>query len=357
MKSIVDVGFCAEEFANCRILVIGDLMLDEYIWGHIERISPEAPVPILKAARKDFTLGGAGNVAKNLRALGVQVSLVGVVGEDETGEQVKAALDLLGVDRSGVLGERRRKSTRKVRLMSEEHGQQVFRLDEETNEPVCEQAEGRIVSLIREMAGENELIICSDYQKGVLTERVLSAAFMASRAAGRKTIVGPKDPSYRRYLGADMLMLNLRELAQFVATPPDGNMWLTNSALDVMQHLGLEVLVVTRGKDGMTLFEQRQQRTKRVNIPTSAKSVYDVTGAGDTALAVFSAAVACGGEPELAAQLANVASGIVVGRRGTATASAQEIRGALESVIGRSTEVEWTHDATTQEQEKALRAN
>src|SRR5215472_10903610 len=233
-----------ESISNRHILVIGDLMLDEYLWGHIERISSEAPVPILKVERRESTLGGAGNVVKNLRALGMNISVIGVVGGDERGQRIMELLEGLGVDTRGVIRDPCRESTRKARLMSIEHGQQVFRLDEESNQAVCGEIEDGIVKLVRALSANHQLILCSDYLKGVLTEPVLRATFAAGRETGKKTVVGPKDGDYRKYKGADILMPNLREFAKLVGTTPDGNGWLTSSASHLLRVMELKALVV-----------------------------------------------------------------------------------------------------------------
>jgi D-beta-D-heptose 7-phosphate kinase/D-beta-D-heptose 1-phosphate adenosyltransferase len=316
-------------FDRCRIAVIGDLMLDEYLWGHIERISPEAPVPILNIVRRESTLGGAGNVVENLRCLGVQVTAFGIVGHDETGRQVRDLLKTHGADLSGVVSDPSRRSTRKARLMSLEHGQQVFRLDEESVQPVLGEIEDRLVNLIRTETLEARAIVCSDYLKGVLTERVLSAAFAAARARGIPCIVGPKDSNSRKYLGANMLMPNVRELAQLAGTPVDGDEWLNDSAHRLVDRLRLDALIVTRGSEGMSLFENQGNTLRRVDTPTMARSVYDVTGAGDTAIATFAAAVASGSDCENAVRLANLAAGIKVGKRGTACVSVNELKESL----------------------------
>ncbi len=312
-------------FDRCRIAVIGDLMLDEYLWGHIERISPEAPVPILNVIRRESMLGGAGNVVENLRCLGVKVTTFGLVGHDDTGEQVRDLLKTRGADLTGVISDSNRRSTRKARLMSLEHGQQVFRLDEESIQPVFGEVEDRLVDLIRTETLGAQAIVCSDYLKGVLTERVLSAAFAAARQRDIPCIVGPKDSNSRKYQGASMLMPNTRELAQLAATPVGGDEWLNDSAYRLLQRLGLEALIVTRGSEGMSLFENQGNTLRRVDIPTMARSVYDVTGAGDTAIATFAAAVASGSDCENAVRLANLAAGIKVGKRGTACVNLNEL--------------------------------
>jgi D-beta-D-heptose 7-phosphate kinase/D-beta-D-heptose 1-phosphate adenosyltransferase len=320
-------------FDQCRIAVIGDLMLDEYLWGHIERISPEAPVPILSVIRHESMLGGAGNVVENLRSLGVMVTAFGLVGHDDTGEQVRDLLKTHGADLTGVISDSNRRSTRKARLMSLEHGQQVFRLDEESIQPVFGEVEDRLVDLIRRETLGAQAIVCSDYLKGVLTERILRAAFATARERDIPCIVGPKDSNSRKYQGASMLMPNARELALLTGTRADGNEWLNDSAYRLLQQLGLEALIVTRGSEGMSLFENLGNTLRRVDIATTARSVYDVTGAGDTAIATFAAAVASGSGCENAVRLANLAAGIKVGKRGTACVSLNELKESFADCI------------------------
>lgn len=235
-----------EKFRKCRVLVVGDLMLDEYQRGHVERISPEAPVPILNIVARDATLGGAGNVVKNLRSLNVGVTVVGILGDDGTAEQIRKGLTALGVSESGVATDSSRVSTRKVRFVSMEHGQQVFRADEETAQEASGEVEEKIIRQVREKAASAQVILCSDYLKGVLTAKVLQAAFEAGRERKVPVIVAPKDRVAEKYEGASILMPNLRELSRLVGTPMDGDAWLAGSAAQLTRRLGLEALLVTR---------------------------------------------------------------------------------------------------------------
>ena len=317
---------CVQEFGRCRIAVIGDLMLDEYLWGHIERISPEAPVPILSVVQRESTLGGAGNVVENLRSLGVRVAVVGVLGEDETGEKVRSLLASHGAEAAGVVSDGNRKSTRKVRLMSLEHGQQVFRLDEESTHGVNREIEDCLIRAIREATSNAQVVLCSDYMKGVLTERVLHETFAHARRHGIPSIVAPKDSNPQKYRGASILVPNARELGQLVGRRPQGDGWMNDSALCSIESMGLEALLVTRGGEGMSLFEKTKTGLRRMDIPTMARSVYDVTGAGDTVIATFAAALAAGSDRNCAAHLANLAAGIKVGKRGTACVSSAELQ-------------------------------
>ncbi len=314
-----------ERLDKCRVLVVGDLMLDEYRRGHVERISPEAPVPILNVVGMDATLGGAGNVVKNLRSLNLRVMVVGVLGLDETGDQILKGLGALGVSGSGLVRDPQRISTRKIRYVSLEHGQQVFRADEETAQEVSGEVEDNIVRQLRERAQDAQVILCSDYLKGVLTAKVLKVAFEVGRERKVPVIVAPKDRVAGKYHGASILMPNLRELSRLMGTSVDGEVWLANSAAVLTRNLELTALLVTRGSAGMTLFEAKESGLRRVDIPTMARKVYDVTGAGDTALSAFAAGVAAGASRESAAHLANVAAGVVVGKHGTAIVTPEEI--------------------------------
>jgi rfaE bifunctional protein kinase chain/domain len=214
-------------------------------------------------------------------------------------------------------------------LMSLEHGQQVFRLDEESAHSVWGETEDRLVEMIRFKASDAQVILCSDYHKGILTPRVLQATFAAARREQVPAIVAPKDSNAEKYHGATILMPNVRELAQLVGTRADGSDWLTDSARRLVGQLQLEALVVTRGREGMSLFEPVKAGLRRLDIPTVARSVYDVTGAGDTALAAFALAIAAGADREAAVHLANHAAGVVVGKRGTATVTVEELRALL----------------------------
>jgi D-beta-D-heptose 7-phosphate kinase/D-beta-D-heptose 1-phosphate adenosyltransferase len=242
-----------DAFPTCRIAVVGDLMLDEYLWGHIERISPEAPVPILSVTRRSSTLGGAGNVAENLRHWGVAVTAIGVVGPDETGRQLYDLLQSHGVNAKGVLTEPLRKTTRKGRLMSLEHGQQVFRLDEESTFTVKGEVEQGLIDAIRNIDQDIQAVVCSDYLKGVLSEEVLATVFEVARARSIRSIVAPKDPNAEKYRGANILMPNSTELQRMTPRHTSANQetWLNDSARGLVEALALDALLVTRGSEGM----------------------------------------------------------------------------------------------------------
>lgn len=331
------------KFQSITCLVIGDLMLDECLWGHIQRISPEAPVPILSLAQRVCALGGTGNVVKNLRTLGARVIVLGIVGEDATGQEILKLLDELGVDRQGVLSDSSRKSSRKTRLMSIEHGQQVFRMDEESDHPIGQTQERALLKRLSAVLPNVDAILCSDYLKGVLTERFLQEIFRLGRQRNVTLTVAPKDVNCNKYRGAGILVPNAMELARLAGMDREDKDWLCRAANRLFGEIGMDALLVTRGREGMSLFERVDSKVHQVDIPTMARSVYDVTGAGDTAFSMFALAAAAGAELELAAHLANIAAGIVVGKRGTATVTVPEIQERLrdfhELMLDSSTEV------------------
>jgi len=317
------------KFPHSRVLVIGDLMLDESLWGHIQRISPEAPVPILNLERRGYALGGAGNVVRNLKTLGAQVTVLGAVGADATGRQIVRLLDELGVDGQGVLCDPTRRSSRKTRLMSLEHGQQVFRMDDESAHPIDRPREDALLARLEAILPDTDAILCSDYLKGVLTERVLQETFRLAKRRNLQVTVAPKDANRNKYRGAGVLVPNGVELARMAGASIDEAGWLPGAATKLFNEMAIQALLVTRGREGMSLFERPTGDVQRVDIPTTAHSVYDVTGAGDTAVSVFTLSVAAGANRETAARLANVAAGIVVGKRGTASVTVQEIQQRL----------------------------
>ena len=329
----IDAEYLLREMARCHVIVVGDLMLDEYLWGEIGRISPEAPVPVMHLRRSEQSLGGAANVARNVASLGASVSAIGVAGADRAAASLLEELERAGIDREGVVMEQTRPTTRKRRLMSLEHSQQVFRLDDESTDEISATTEERLLSMLRECISKAQVVICSDYLKGVLTKRVLrEAAALASRQ-GIPMITAPKDVRPEKYAGASILMPNLREFARLTGHPQNGDgAWMESAASCLLDGYGFSALLVTRGRDGMMLFERENGNLRREDIVSLTSSVYDVTGAGDTALAVFALAVAAGAVRSQAARLANIAAGVVVGKRGTVCVTPAELLGRVNEV-------------------------
>jgi len=345
VRSVAEVEAILERMAACRVLVVGDQMLDEYLHGEIGRISPEAPVPVMHLQRSESRLGGASNVARNVAALGAHVSVFGLVGADRAGEALCGHLDALQIDRAGMAVCGKRPTTRKTRLMSIEHNQQVFRFDEEVTDEISAEQENALLSSVAEAIPEADAIICSDYLKGVLTRRVLREVAELGRRHSIPVITAPKDAEPDKYARASVLLPNFREFTRLVHHRKNGNGngngngWIDPAALALIEEHGFEALLVTRGKEGMTLFERASGALSREDIPAVSQAVFDVTGAGDTSIAVFALCLAAGATRSQAAQLANVAAGIVVSKRGTALVEQSEL-------LQRMCEVAENFDAT-----------
>lgn len=315
-----DVESLFNRAREVKLLVVGDLMLDEYLWGKTDRISPEAPVQVVEVTREDLRIGGAGNVINNLVALGCQVAALSVIGGDDNGTLLQKAFTGKGVDISGVFEDPMRTTSRKTRVVAA--NQQIVRIDRETREPLSLEFEERICGFINERKGEFNAILISDYAKGVLTPRTLEGVISAARGMNIPVVVDPKGKDFTRYSGASVLTPNRKEteIASGITIKEERD--FAEAARIILKDVDLEALLITRSEQGMSLFGREGET---INIPTKAREVFDVTGAGDTVLAVLGLALACGRGYADAAELANVAAGIVVGKIGTSTVSPAEI--------------------------------
>ncbi|MBJ6725936.1 bifunctional D-glycero-beta-D-manno-heptose-7-phosphate kinase/D-glycero-beta-D-manno-heptose 1-phosphate adenylyltransferase HldE [Geomesophilobacter sediminis] len=309
-----------ERAPEVRALVIGDLMLDEYLWGKAERISPEAPVQVVDVMREDLRLGGAGNVVNNLAALGCAVSVCGVIGDDDNGALLRRAFEGKNVELDGVFVEPGRRTSKKTRIIAA--NQQIVRIDRETKSAVTEQSETAILDYLAVAAHRFDVILVSDYLKGVLTPNVLAAVCEAGRVLGKPVVIDPKGNDYRKYRGATLLTPNRKEAEIASGIPITDAESLDRAAAALLGELELGALLITRSEAGMSLFPREGGA---VHIPTVAREVYDVTGAGDTVLSVLSLGLACGLPLADAAWISNVAAGIAVGKLGTSTVSPEEI--------------------------------
>ena len=307
-----------------RVLVVGDLMLDEFIWGKVARISPEAPVPVVQVTGQSFHLGGAGNVAANLRALRGEAVLLGVIGADAAGERVKDALREAGVIPALAVSDGQRPTTVKTRIVA--HNQQVVRADREVADDVRDALEDALLLAVREHVGSCRAVIVSDYQKGVVTPRVMKLVIAQARRHGIPVLVDPKVPHLARYRGATVVTPNQLEAEQATGQRIRDEADLRIVGERLLKRVGCEAALVTRGEHGMSLFERGR---KPAHIATAAQEVFDVTGAGDTVIASLALAASAGAGLRDAAELANRAAGIVVGKVGTATASPEEILASL----------------------------
>lgn len=306
-----------------RVLVVGDLMLDEFLWGRVARISPEAPVPVVEVTAQSFHVGGAGNVAANVRALGGSAALSGVLGMDPAGEKVRHSLDATGVEALLVVDEGR-PTTVKTRIIA--HHQQVVRADRERADDVSAEVEGQILEHVRRVLPSCGAVVVSDYQKGVVTAQVMRAVVSLARRRGVPVLVDPKVRHFPLYRGAALVTPNTTEAEQATGIRIRSDEDLEDAGARILRQLRCGAVLVTRGEQGMTLF---QRDGASVHIPTAAREVYDVTGAGDTVIAAVGLAVAAGATLLEAAALANLAAGVVVGKLGTATAAPDEVLAAI----------------------------
>lgn len=308
-----------EALAGRRVAVIGDVMLDRYVYGRVERISPEGPIPVHRAERETVSLGGAGNVVRNLASLGVAPTLLTVTGADPAGEELAALLEELGAD-SRLLRDPARQTTVKQRYVAS--GQQLFRSDREDARPLSAETAAELSAAIHDAIAEAEAVILSDYAKGVLTPTVLAAAIEAARSAGIPVIADPKGADAARYRGASYLTPNRGELAAASGQAAGSQEDVAAACEIVIAAAELDGVLATLGAAGMLL--ARGGAAPRF-LPAVAQEVFDVSGAGDTVAAVFTAGLAAGLPAERAAELANLAAGVVVRKLGTATVTPGEL--------------------------------
>ncbi len=314
-------------FDRCAALVVGDLMLDEYLWGDADRISPEAPVQIVSVRREDHTLGGAGNVVNNLAALGARVVAAGAVGDDAHGRRLLDIFASMGVDHDGVIQEPGRPTTRKTRVIAA--GQQVLRIDRETLRPVSEQTRQAMFRFFGRVLPKMDVVLVSDYGKGLLSDALLSDLMGLCRRHGKISVVDPKGLDFRKYAGASLLTPNQKEAALAAGMEISDASGLHACAKKILDAVAVDRLLITRGRDGMTLFSRDKAPH---HIAAKARQVFDVSGAGDTVLSVMGLAAAAGMSWEAGAALANTAAGIVVGKVGTAAVSRAELRAAGDDI-------------------------
>ena len=307
---------------NC--LVIGDLMLDEYLWGKTDRISPEAPVQVVDVIREELRLGGAGNVVNNLTDLGAQVTVCSVIGQDANGRSLLAAFNQRGVSTGAVFPDSERQTSRKTRVVAA--NQQIVRIDRESRQPLSKEIEDSVSHWINQHASSFKVILLSDYRKGVLTDRIISSVIKTAQQSHIPVLVDPKGIDYSRYHGATILTPNRKEAEAASGIRITDEASLAAAAAAIMNSAGLDYLLITRSEEGMSLFSKHDQP---VHIPTVAREVFDVSGAGDTVLASLAIGIAAGMTFTEAACLANVAAGIAVGKLGTSTVTPAEIINAI----------------------------
>ncbi|MBI5632863.1 MAG: D-glycero-beta-D-manno-heptose-7-phosphate kinase [Nitrospirae bacterium] len=307
-----------KDFRNRKILVIGDIILDHYIWGRVNRISPEAPVPVVEVTRENFLLGGAANVANNIVSLGAHAAVIGISGEDMAGEALRSILEQKGVDCSGLFTENR-PTTVKTRVIA--HNQQVVRFDREDSKYVDGRILKGILSHIYAIVKDYDAVIISDYKKGMITEALVAGILKKTKPKNMFVAVDPKVGHFDFYKGVSLVTPNLMEAALGAGLEINDDKTLNKAGQALLKKLSLKAVLITRGEQGMSLFE----KNKVTHIPTVARKVYDVTGAGDTVISAFTLASASGASLEGSAVIANHAAGIVVGEVGTAVATPEQL--------------------------------
>lgn len=318
-------SFDVSLFSSCRVLVVGDMMIDEYLWGEVSRISPEAPVQVVEVKKTTSTLGGAGNVVNNLTALGAKVSVAGVMGGGKAGDLLNGKLTSLGVNTDGLLVDQGRATTRKTRVIGA--NQQMLRIDRESKQEISEEQVQAIVCFAQTQIPQCDLVIASDYGKGVLTRPLLRELAKICKTAGKALIVDPKGMDYSKYKGATCITPNKREASQASGVEITDQASLERAAAKLLETAGAEKILITLGKEGMALFSPGEEPFR---VHAQARQVFDVSGAGDTVISVLGLSLAAGASYKTAAALANAAAGIVVAKVGTATVDQAELKAQLQ---------------------------
>ncbi|HEB84758.1 MAG TPA: D-glycero-beta-D-manno-heptose-7-phosphate kinase [Bacteroidetes bacterium] len=300
-----------EKFHHLQVVVIGDLMLDRYLWGRVERISPEAPVPVVEVTEDAERPGGAGNVALNLLSLGAMVRPVGLVGDDAHGKTLMQLLDEKGAHMEGVLIDNERPTTVKTRVIAED--QQVVRVDREKNVPLSNGIEATLISRLRGLVSRADAVILQDYNKGVMTPRLIRAAIDFAKEEDVPVTVDPKSQHFFEFYGATLFKPNLREAEGALNRSLRSEKDIEAAGNEMLFRLQAKQVLITRGGEGMSLFEENRPT---IHIPTRARTISDVSGAGDTVISTLTLGIAAGYDAFTAAQLANRAAGWVVSQVG-----------------------------------------
>ena len=307
-------------FNRARVLVVGDLILDEFIWGNVSRISPEAPVPVVWVDSENFMPGGASNVANNIRSLGGEVHLVGVVGDDSRAEVLQSLLRKKGVNTDGIFVDKNRPTTQKTRVIA--HHQQVVRIDREQLKPIPDSVTQEMIAYIRDNLRELDAIIIEDYGKGVVVPKLVQSIVKLAKKSGKIISVDPKETHFSYYRGVTTLTPNHHEAGAAVGFKLKDDATLEKAGRLMLRRLRCDSVIITLGENGMAIFEEGK---KMVKIPTVAQEVFDVSGAGDTVISALTLALARGASIIDAAHISNCAAGIVVGKVGVAVTTPEEL--------------------------------
>ncbi len=327
MKNVSRLKEIISKFDRTKILVIGDLMLDEFIWGDVSRISPEAPVPVVHARRESFMLGGALNVANNIHALGGRVLPCGVIGHDIRGQRLMEELKAKGIGTEGIVVDKGRPTTLKTRIIARH--QQVVRVDRETTEAIDHRVLGRILRFLREKISRVNLILIEDYGKGAIVPQLLREVLRLVRQHKKPIAVDPKEDHFSYYRGVTVVTPNHHEAQAATGIKMNDKKSLRKIGRSLLNRLKSKAVLITLGEEGMCLFESSGGITR---IPTVAQEVYDVSGAGDTVVSTFSMALAAGADMKEAAHLSNYAAGVVVGKVGIDVVTREELLERIGSI-------------------------
>lgn len=310
-------------FKRARILVVGDLIMDHFIWGRVRRISPEAPVPVVEVTSESLLLGGSANVVNNIHSLGGKSLVTGVIGRDDDGRRLIKALKDKGISADGIIVDAKRPTTIKTRVIA--HSQQVVRFDREKKDRIEPESSVRVLSYIRKAVKSVDLVVISDYAKGLITDTLVEETRDICGSLGKPIAVDPKVEHFDYYRGVTVVTPNNVEASQASGVDITDDASLHRAGEVLFNKLGCGALLITRGENGMSLFEADSE----THIPTVAKEVFDVSGAGDTVIGTLALALASGADFKEAAVLANFAAGVVVGKVGTATLTPEELKNAV----------------------------
>lgn len=317
-------------FKGANVMVVGDLILDEFIWGDVSRISPEAPVPVVWVRKESFMPGGASNVANNLSSLGGKVYSVGVIGDDDRGAILKRALDEKGIDTSNILVDGSRPTTLKTRVVAGH--QQVVRIDKERVEALSDVMVRRMMDNIAETIKKVDAVIIEDYGKGVITPKLLQKVVPLAKRSGKIISVDPKEEHFKYYRGITVITPNNHEASRAVGFQIKDDATLKKAGAALLSKIGCRIALVTLGENGMAVFCKGKVMER---IPTFAQEVFDVSGAGDTVIAAYTLGLASGGDPVKSAYIANCAAGIVVGKVGIAVVDPKELIDRIKKELDR----------------------
>jgi D-beta-D-heptose 7-phosphate kinase/D-beta-D-heptose 1-phosphate adenosyltransferase len=305
------------------VLCIGDLMLDEFVYGEVSRISPEAPAPVIAVQRSETNIGGAGNVARNIASLGARCILAGLIGEDAAAAELKAQLSQQSLIETVLVCDPSRPTTRKVRFVSEHFSTHMLRADWELAAPASASIEQKLIDAILPLLPRADIVLLSDYAKGVLTARVLRNVIDAARKLGKRVIVDPKSANFAIYRGATLLTPNRKEFAEATRSRADTTQSIADAAQDAMQLADCDAMLVTQSEHGMTLVPRGGEA---IHVPAHAVKVRDVSGAGDTVAATLAVALAAGADWETTLRMATAAAAVAVSKKGTAIVTSAELR-------------------------------